>query len=123
MSQIPARERVAQEDQGLIISLSSQTLLPGGCRGTSSGMLLFGRGATLFDVGFDAGRRPIVGEPVPILENVTSLLNRYMAYDVSDDGTRRTSRSSRVQQPPSSESSSGLLQDLAGSWPARLNCA
>ena len=56
-------------------------------RVTPEGVLLFGRGTTLFGVRFDADRKQTVGEPVPVLENVTSLLNRYMAYDVSDDGT------------------------------------
>jgi serine/threonine-protein kinase len=64
------------------------TLLPGGVpRVTATGLLLFRRGSTLFGVRFDTGRKQVVGEPVPLLGEVTSLLNGYMAYDVSDDGT------------------------------------
>jgi Tol biopolymer transport system component/predicted Ser/Thr protein kinase len=74
-----------------IVPLSGGTpliLLPGSHpRLTSAGYLVFNRGSTLWVAEFDTSAGRVVGEPTPVLENVTNLLAGRAAFDIAGNGT------------------------------------
>ncbi|HXW07907.1 MAG TPA: hypothetical protein VD833_21935 [Vicinamibacterales bacterium] len=77
------------------VSSDERTVLVRGgsdARYVSTGHLVYAQGDTLFAIGFDAGRRRVIGERVPIVRGLARAgdpaVNTGAAnYDVSDDGT------------------------------------
>ena len=56
-------------------------------RVTATGELIFSRNRSLWAVRLDRRRLSLVGEPVPVLENLATFLNGLALYDIADDGT------------------------------------
>jgi len=69
-------------------------------RGAGSGYLLFGRGASLLALRFDADRLRVLGEPVPVAKEVPFLkATMWSEFDASADGILIYSTGSQKAQP------------------------
>ena len=54
---------------------------------SSTGHIIYGREEALYAVGFDSRKLVVTGEPVPILENVTTKLSGTVNFSLSDRGS------------------------------------